>query len=308
MLKSKISPDTVKDLKWKDYVKLLEKDLKQIESKALKTVPVVMISDFTFACGEVHTLLLFGKQSVLTKYYKELKMDEERKKIKDFSLGTSKFEKDEKNNLTLEIGIQGFGKPARMKKNSKKLIKKLGVNLVDIFKGELLDEVVEDITEENKTASEKYQKIDANLETEAGFMKKADDLENDTQDIVSVAKAFKKLHQQLNKELVPLLKKAAKESVTYQSAHVSLAENAFRGAASLLDKCEEEQASGTKIPAQVLQLKEQVEGNDLVNKYEKIWKKITKEHAKQNGTLDELLKNKFAALDELIDQIQAKLK
>lgn len=105
-----------------------------------------------------------------------------------------------------------------------------------------------------------------------------------------------------------MLKKAAKESVEYQSAHVSLAENAFRGAASLLDKYEEEQAAGTQIPAQVLQLKEQVESNDLVNKYEKIWKKVTKEHAKQNGTLDELLKNKFAALDELIDQIQAKLK
>lgn len=308
MLKSKISPSQVKELKWKDYVKLLNKDLKQIEAKGLKNVPVVLVSDFTFACGEVHTLMLFNKQSVLTKYYKSLKADEERKKQKDFAMGMSKFEKNDNNILQLEIGIkQGLGKPARMKKNSKKLIKKLGIDLVDITKGDLLEEVVSDIEEENKTASAEYKIIDASLQAESGYLKTADDLRNDTQSIVVIAKEFKILHQQLGKELVPFLKKAAKEKVSYQLSQVELAEKAFRTGASLLDKYGEETQQKKPIPKAVIQLKEQIETNDLVNKYEKIWKKIKKEHAKQNGNLDELLKTKFKALDELMKVIESKM-
>ena len=49
MIRSKIDPAKVKDLAWKDYVKLFEKDLKQAKEKGVDKVPLVMVSDFTFA-------------------------------------------------------------------------------------------------------------------------------------------------------------------------------------------------------------------------------------------------------------------
>jgi hypothetical protein len=81
MIRSKIDPSAVKNLAWKDYVKLFEKDVKQAQAKGVDKVPLVMISDFEFACGETHALLLLGKQSVLNKFYKSLKTDETRKKL-----------------------------------------------------------------------------------------------------------------------------------------------------------------------------------------------------------------------------------
>ena len=48
MIRSKIDPSTVKDLAWKDYAKLFEKDVKQAQDKGVEKVPLIMVSDFTF--------------------------------------------------------------------------------------------------------------------------------------------------------------------------------------------------------------------------------------------------------------------
>ncbi len=306
MIKSKIDVDKVHELPWKAYVKLLEKDLKQAQDKGVKQLPVVLISDFEFACGETHTLLVFGKKPKMVQYYKKLK--KERNQLKDFSIGMAAFEVLENGQFSFKIGVTGgLGKPTKMKKNSKKLIKKLGVNLVDIVKGDLLESVIETIDNENENASEKYQKIDENLQSEAEHLKQVDDTANDDQAIRAVAKSFVKQNKALNLQVIPMLKQAATDnSVEYTAEQVDLAEAAFRAAASLVDKCEE--MGDTKIPADITKLQLQVVEKKLVTKYEKIWKKIKKAYAEQNGTIDELLKSKFMSLEAVLQKLEATIK
>ena len=125
---------------WKDYAKLFQKDIALAQSKGLERVPLVVITDYKFACGEVHTLLLIGKENIMKKFYKSLKIDPTRKKQKDFSIGTCIFEA-ENGSTAMKIEMQGFGKPNLVKKNSKKLMKRLGVTLKDVIKGTFVDEV-----------------------------------------------------------------------------------------------------------------------------------------------------------------------
>ncbi|MGH1338188.1 MAG: hypothetical protein ACRBFS_18845 [Aureispira sp.] len=140
MIRSKIDPSKVQELAFKDYAKLFEKALKQAKEKGVDKVPLIMVSDFQFACGETHALVLLGKQSEMTKVYKGFKLDEERKKLKDFSIGFCHLDKEEDGSHSMRIAIEGLGKPNKMKKNSKKLIKKLGINLKDIIKGQFKEE------------------------------------------------------------------------------------------------------------------------------------------------------------------------
>lgn len=310
MIKSKINPDEVKDLKWKDYVKLFQKDIQTAEAKGATKVPVVMISDFTFACGETHALVLLGKQSVMTKFFKGLKADDDRKKLKDFSIGTCHFEKEEDGTTAIKIGISGFGKPAKMKKNSRKLIQKLGITLKDIIKGEYVDEVVADIDAENKNASAEDLAVNEALQNNAEELKTTDDAANDNKRLGKVAKEFSKANKLMNKEVVSLLKLAKSETVVYTDKHVRIAEEAFRAAASLVDRYEEIAAkrknlatTATKITA----LKDNVVKDNLVKKYETIWKKVNHEYNKQMNELSEPLRAKFEKLNGLFDEVRKQM-
>lgn len=159
MIRSKIDPSTVQDLAWKDYAKLLEKDLNQAKDKKVEKVPVVMISDFTFACGEMHTLVLLGKQSEMTKFFKNLKLDTERKKLKDFSIGFCHLDQEENGSHSIRLAIEGFGKPNKMKRNSKKLFKKLSVSLKEIIKGQYKEEVAEEEATTNEQPVAKKEQV-----------------------------------------------------------------------------------------------------------------------------------------------------
>lgn len=313
MIKSKIAPNQVKDLKWKEYVKLFQKDIKLAESKGVEKVPVVMISDFEFACGETHALLLIGKQSEMTKYYKGLKGDSQRKKLKDFSIGFCHFEKEADGSTAIKIGLSGFGKPAKMKKNSKKLIKRLGVNLKDIIKGDFTEAVVAAIDKENQTATEKDRAVSGQLQEQAEQMKSVDDAANDSEKLKVIAKSFSKANKAISMHVVSLLKAAKSEAVTYTEEHIKIAEEAFRAAASLVDKYEEVTSQNGKIAKKITVLKETVVDKDLVNKYEKIWKKVQQEYAKQMNQIehnlsDEIPSNilkKIDRFDKLLVQIKA---
>jgi hypothetical protein len=310
MIKSKIDPDKVKDLKWKEYVKLFQKDIKTAVAKGANKVPVVMVSDFTFACGEVHALVLLGKKSVMTKFFKGLKADDERKKLKDFSMGTCHFDKEEDGTTAIKIGISGFGKPAKMKKNSKKLIQKLGIKLKDIIKGEYVDEVVADINAENKDASAEDLAVNAALQDNAEELKATDDADNDNKRLGKVVKEFSKANKLMTKEVVSLLKLAKSESVVYTDKHIKIAEEAFRTAASLVDRYEEIDAKRknlAKTASKITTLKDNVVKNDLVKKYETIWKKVKQEYGKQMDELSEPLRAKFEELNGLFDELRKEM-
>jgi hypothetical protein len=307
MLKSKINPAEVKDMVWNDYVKKLRVDMKKAESTGISKTSVVMISDFTFACGEVHTLMLLGKKSVLNKFFKSLKMDSERKKLKDFSFGFCHFEKEEDGSTAIKIAIKGFGKPSKMKKNGKKLFKKLGVTVKDIIKGEFLDEVIEDITNGETDNSPKQIVENEELQNQAEDMKADDDTNNDVKLLGKVAKEFTKSNRLMNKEVLTLLKLAKEQPVIYIDKHVKIAEDAFRTAASLLDKYEEiaaQRKNLDKTASKITQLKEEIEKKDLVKKYEMIWKKVKQEYGKQLDKLSEPLKVKFDELNSLLAEIK----
>ena len=308
MIKSKIDPSKVKELKWKEYVKLIQKDFKLAASKGVDKVAIVMASDYTFSCGETHALLLMGKQSVMVKAFKDFKADKERMNLKDFSRGFCHFEKNDDGSNSIKIAIKGFGKPARMKKNSRKMMKKLGLNLTDIIKGEFVDEVVEDINEANQVINEDKKVQYENFQDQAEVMKADDDATNDTKLLGKVAKEFSSTNKQMNKEVVSLMKLSKSQAVIYTDKHIKIAENAFRSAASLLDKYEEIDAKRknlAKTASKITELKENIIKNDLVKKYETIWKKVQIEYKKQLNQLSEPLSVKFEELDQLLNEIKA---
>lgn len=305
MIKSKIDPNQAKDLNWKDYVKRFQKDITLAKSKGLEQVPVIIISDFTFACGEVHALILFGKQAVLNKFFKSLKADPERKKLKDYAIGMCHFETEEDGTTSIKMGMNGFGKVNKMQKNSKKLFQKLDISLQEIIKGDYLEEVLEDIQEDSKTASDLEKRVDVKLQEDAETLKVTDDVANDTQTLLKVVEDFSIANKKMQ-EVIALVKLSKTEAIMYTEKDVSVTEDAFRAVASLLDKYEEVVAAGKQstIGPKITAAQENIVKKDLLTKYELIWKKVKKEYTKQDGKLSDLLQSKFADLDQLLAIIE----
>lgn len=304
MIKSKIDPKVVGSLTWKDYAKLFDKDVKQAQDKGFAKVPLVMVSDYEFACGEVHALMLLGKQSVMSRAFKTFKA--ERNKEKDFSIGFCHLDKDENGAFSMRISIEGFGKPNAMKKNSKKLLKRLGVDLKEIIKGSYTDEVVESIEKENETADEATLKEGEQLQEAAEAMKASDDESNDDKKLGAVAKEFLKANKGMTTKVITLLKLASSETVTYTQMHVDTAKDAFRAAASLLDKYKEVEATEkdlAKKAKKIAALKDNIVQNNLVKKYETIWKKVQQEYSKQIDGLSEPFKAKLQEYHKLMAEI-----
>ena len=304
MIRSKIDPSTVKDLAWKDYSKLFEKDVKQAQDKGVSKVPLIMVSDFTFACGEVHALMLLGKQSEMTKFYKSLKTDSERKKLKDYSIGFCHFDKEEDGSYSMRIAIEGFGKPTKMKKNSKKLIKKLGLNLKDLIKGQYTDEVVNNINSEQLNEEEMQQQ--QVLDEQATGMQQDDDLANDGQKLQAVAKEFIQANKNMTTQVIALLKASKTETVAFNNTHIDMAEKAFRAAASLVDKYQELEEEGkdlAKTAKKITAIYQNITSNDLVKKYQTIWKKVRLEYNKQMDGLSVPFKEKLDQLQQLLKEI-----
>ncbi len=307
-MRSKINPEKVHEMLWKDYVKAFQKDIKKAQSEGLESVPIVVISNFKFACGEEHALMLLGKESVMKKFYKGLKID--RKQEKDFAIGNCIFEKEENGDATMKIEMTGVGKPAHVKKNSKKLMKRLGVTLKDVIKGEFVDDVAQSIEQEELNATAEEQGQNQTLQTEAQEMQAQDDKANDTQEIAQLAKDFQQASQAVNKEVVLLLKQTATDpSIVFTSSHISLAENAFRTAASLVDKYEELDEAQKQIKGfdKITAFVEKIQKDNLVKKYEAIWRKTLKTNQAQIATFSEALQAKFGELDSLLKDLEKDL-
>lgn len=290
MIRSKINPSTVQDLTWKDYAKLFEKDLKQAQDKDVAKVPLIMVSDFKFACGEIHALLLLGKQAEMTKTFKKLKMDPERKKLKDFSIGFCHIDEEEDGSHSIRIAIEGFGKPNKMKKNSRKLLKKLGINLKDIIKGQYTDEVIQQ------------------MDKEATSMQQEDDQAGDNQKLRQVARNFTHSNKEMTTVVISLLKRSQTENVGYNQTHVDIAEKAFRAAASLVDKYEEELEKRRNLAKSAKKITGVYNGivkRNLVKKYQAIWKKVQQEYNKQMKGLSEPFKAKLEEYRQLMKEIIA---
>jgi tRNA isopentenyl-2-thiomethyl-A-37 hydroxylase MiaE len=304
MIKSKIDPSQVQLLAWKDYVKLLEKDIRQAKSKGLDRVPLVMVANFEFACGETHALLLLGKQSVMTKFYKGLKTDGTRKKLKDYSIGFCYFDKEEDGSSSIRLAIEGFGKPTQMKKNSKKLAKKLGLNIKEIIKGQYTDEIAQTIEQEELTDVELTQQN--SLNKQAFVAQQEATAANDHQSLQEVYKTFVLANKKMTTIIIPLLKDTDNSSI-YTTNHVQITEKAFRTAASLVDKYEElnkEEHKLIKTAPKITALKAAIVEKDLVRKYSSIWKKVQRMYDEQLEELDMPLKKKFAQVDTLMKRLK----
>ncbi|WBM73956.1 hypothetical protein [Saprospira grandis] len=214
--KSKIKLDELKNLTEVQYIKLIEREVKR--AAAFGQTGVIVLSDYTFSCGSLGTLILLGKLSgSLMKYYKGLKTD--RKAEKDFAKGVCYFQEVEGQPPIMRIALNdGKGKPAKMKKNGKKLFKKLGFT-VDIFKGDLgLQEV--------GLEAEEIDQIEAEVEQE-----------NDDQKMISIIRAYKKTFALVAKNVIPILKAKTPEKI--EERHYQLSLRLLKLSKSLQDKLEE---------------------------------------------------------------------
>lgn len=276
---------------------MFQKDIALAQSKGLERVPIVVITDFTFACGEVHTLLLVGKENIMKKFYKSLKIDPTRKKQKDFSIGTCIIEKED-GSTAIKIEMTGFGKPSLVKKNSKKLMKRLGVTLKDVVKGTFVDEAVNGAPAPSLETTKETEEI-----------KEEGNTANDNESIGQVVKAFQEANKAMNTEVVLLFKQAEQETVVYTTEHIAIAERAFKTAASLVNKYEEVAPTlkSGKAATMVKTMVETIVNKQLVKKYEAIWRKVKKACENQSNTFSEALQMKFNELDQLLATLEKEL-
>ena len=117
------------------------------------------------------------------------------------------------------------------------------------------------------------------------------DAANDSKTIRKVANEFNQANKLMNKEVVSLLKLAQSgENVIYTSKHLKIAEDAFRAAASMVDKYEEVLAKRPKLAKnapKIAAINDAIINGNLVKKYETIWKKVSQEYDKQMNELSE---------------------
>ncbi len=151
-MKTKIDLDALSEMTFADYQKKFKKEIKR--AQAFGKMNCVVLGEFEFACGHVGTIMVLGTYSgKLTKFYKQMKR--ERKGKKDFAVGTTVFEKNEDGTTTLHVGLtDGMAKPNKLKKHSRKLFKKVGMN-IEFVKGELTEEEASIVSEEEREAINK---------------------------------------------------------------------------------------------------------------------------------------------------------
>lgn len=293
MIRSKIDPANVGLLTWKEYCKLLDKDLKQAESKGLEQVPLVVITKFKFACGEEHALLLLGKQSPLTKFFKSLKADPERKKAKDFGMGTCVFEQ-EPGQRAVRLFVEGFAKPNAIKRHSKKTAKKLGLDIREITKGTPPVAVKEPETIDQPSTMERKEEPKGD-EKKTGIVKQ----------VLESAKAFLEVDKLAKQDLVAVVKQGDQEEVLYTTDHLQLAEEIVQATKNFVQQFEQAtEDDGSSLPPKVTTLKTSVDKNKLVQKYEIILRKIEQGYQKQMKDFDPVFVKKWEEYRQLMKEIE----
>ena len=112
----------------------------------------------------------------------------------------------------------------------------------------------------------------------------------------------------MTSHVVSLLKLAKSEVVAYTLTHIDMAEKAFRTAASLIDKYEETATTSekdlTKSAKKITKIKNSVVNNNLVKKYETIWKKVKQEYDKQMDNLSDSFKTELEEFNKLLEEIE----
>ena len=295
--KSKLDPTELSGMTQKEYEKIIKKEIAKAEK--FGSTEIMVFSDFEFSCGSVSTLMLLGKQSGnLAKFYKKAKT--ERKKENDFAKGVCYFEVTAKEGTKLHIALNdGKGKPNKMEKNGKGLFKKLGIK-PNIFKGELPAELLVGNTDQLNASEE--------LEIE-----KTADESNEGKALHKVARQYKKLHDQVVVELVPMLQSRGR--VSFEAAHFDLAKQAYTAAKSFLDRYEEVKPKAQERFAE-LQSKVQTEQETLRKIAAKIKKELSNS-AQVHGTAEEVaallsevedtlaeMKPKFEAAFQWLEQLE----
>ncbi len=213
--KSKIDPNEISSMTFKEYFGLLKKEIKKAEK--FGNTNIVVLSDFHFACGHIGTMMVLGKHSgIISKWYKKIK--KERKKENDFARGNCYFKIADDGDTTLHIALEdGKGKPDKMKKNGKNLFKKLGFS-PNIFKGEFLEDV-EGVLSEQELAT---------MDEEADKM-------NDDKKLGFLSKKYRKAFEKISNEVIPALKN--KESINLYCLEV--AKDAYVAGQSFIDRFDE---------------------------------------------------------------------
>ena len=188
-MKPKLVLEELQNMEYSDYLKVIKKEVKK--AATLGRTEFVVLSDFKFKNDPApHAVLVFGEFSgKLQKYYN--KQRKERSAEKDFGRGVAYFEENVDGTTTIHLGLEaGKAKAAKIKKNGKKLFKKLGLD-VNVYRGELqLDEADEDaISDEEEDSNSKA--ADALVQNER---------------ISKIQKQYIKLFQQVTQLTLPKLK------------------------------------------------------------------------------------------------------
>ena len=226
----KIDPKNIARLSQEAYFKSFKKEV----TRAVKfgEVALVIFSDHVFSCGNSGTMLLLGKMpGSLLNYYKQVK--KERSKERDFAKGICSFEKGEENRPKMRITLDdGKGKPARMKKNGRKLFKKLGFEVI-ILKGSL------------STESEiPNDKTPAKLENQV-------DEHGETQRIEKMRVNYYEMVRWIAKNVVPLLKARAEVTEEHYKTSGKLLELSKTAQRELEKMSEQEQKNYAKWMADI---------------------------------------------------------
>ncbi|MCH2043334.1 MAG: hypothetical protein MK212_04280 [Saprospiraceae bacterium] len=285
MYKTKIKPEELSSMTYKDYATLLKKEVKK--AQRFQHVDVIVLSDFKFSCETVASLMILGKfGGPIAKWYKTIK--KERKVEKDFAKGSCYFEPQSDGSTTLHIALNdGKGKPTKMVKNGKKLFKRLGF-VPNIFKGELPTELLE-----NSTATLTDTEIER-TEEEA-------EESNEGKGIGMVAKQYQQAFKRLANQVVPMLK--MKDQAVWVDKHLDIAKKAYLMSKSFVDKFEE---SSDKAQEKFAQFKAKVlEKQPMLQKIFAKVKKLLTDKAQVHGS-DKNMEAVLKDVDKTIEELNAK--
>jgi hypothetical protein len=213
--KHKKEIEEILTMKFEEYAKFLKKEI----ARAAKfgTIDAVICSQHTFADNKEAALILLGNYTgSLAQFFKKNKAE------KNFAKGQCLFEKTA-NGVTMHIAINaGKAKPDKIKKGGKKLWAKLGVDS-QFHKGEL------------PQLSQELDKIDIGVRA----LEKTTDTDNDQISIKNVIKTYQITRQQLNVQVIPLIKDKNILDQQYTPIHLSIAKRSLAATMSLIDKIEE---------------------------------------------------------------------
>jgi len=302
-MKSPIGPLIMRKMPVNDYIKKNLAYLKKALTKGVEEVPCLVIESHDYLCGKNHAFTYYGAQSQVIKLYKILEKEKKQNAALSYAKGTCRIALDENKTINLSYALKGTIKTEAVKKNKRKLFQKMGINLIDVKKGEF--EKVKALKEEKdelleSTAQEEEKEDGSNNSSTEETTQKTP---SDDKDIITAAKTFQRMNASMKKEVLPLL--TAKEEATYTQAAIDMAEEAYKSVVEFMKHYDSRKKAGVAYEKPTItKLQGVIVKNDLQKKYLNVWKKIKIEHKKEMDALDAVSQTKLQRVEALLKEIQ----